>query len=99
MILKIIIIIFVIFVMFHKYWSKKSSSPYDLTMIFGKMRSGKTTLLQKLCLKYRKKGWNVYSNHALFGAKYFDIKDFGKYTKYQETIEIYKQVIEKRLIR
>ena len=78
MILKIIIIIFIIFVIFNNYWSKKCSSPYDMTLIFGKKRSGKTTLLQKLCIKYKNNGWQVYSNFELFGANHFEIEDFGK---------------------
>ena len=34
-------------------------NPYKLYMCFGKKGSGKTTLMTKLCLQYRKKGWNV----------------------------------------
>lgn len=41
--------------------TKKYRSPYKLIMIFGKKRSGKTTLLTKLAIKYHKKGWTVYS--------------------------------------
>lgn len=46
-------------------------------MIWGKKRSGKTTLLQKFAIMYQKKGYTTFSNVELFGCYHFDPKDFG----------------------
>lgn len=57
---------------------KKFKSPFKVITIFGKKRSGKTTLLQKFAIKYQKKGYKVYSNVELFGCYKLDIKQLGK---------------------
>lgn len=54
-------------------------NPYKLYMCFGKKGSGKTTLMTKLCLQYRKKGWNVYCDREIPGAVVFPTDAFGKY--------------------
>lgn len=39
-------------------------NPYKLIFIFGKKGSGKSTLLEKLCYKWYKRGWHIYSTEA-----------------------------------
>lgn len=56
----------------------KYRNPYKLYMVFGKKGSGKTTLMTKLCIKYRKKGWAVYCDRYIPGATHFETDDFGK---------------------
>lgn len=57
---------------------RKFKSPFKVITIFGKKRSGKTTLLQKFAIKYQRKGWKVYSNVELFGCYKLDIRTLGK---------------------
>ena len=56
----------------------KYRNPYKLYMVFGKKGSGKTTLMTKLSIQYRKKGWQVYSDRELPGCYQFKTEDFGK---------------------
>ena len=56
----------------------KYRNPYKLYMVFGKKGSGKTTLMTKLSIQYRKKGWNVYCDRELPGCYRFDTSDFGR---------------------
>lgn len=58
----------------------KYRNPYKLFMVFGKKGSGKTTLMTKLCLQYRKKGWNVYCDREIPGAIQFPTECFGKWS-------------------
>lgn len=61
MIFLILCVCFSLFtVVFHKL-TKKYLNPYKLVFVFGKKGSGKSTLIQKLCNKYYKNGWTVYS--------------------------------------
>lgn len=57
---------------------RKYKSPFKVITIFGKKRSGKTTLLQKFAIKYQRKGYKVYSNVELFGCYKLDVKKLGK---------------------
>lgn len=57
----------------------KYRNPYKLYMCFGKKGSGKTTLMTKLCLQYKKKGWNVFCDREIPGAIVFPTQEFGKY--------------------
>lgn len=57
----------------------KFKNPYKTYMVFGKKGSGKTTLKTKLALRYMKKGYHVYSDTYIPGARQFDIMDYGKY--------------------
>lgn len=59
-----------------KSWQYRN--PYKLYMVFGKKGSGKTTLMNKLAIRYRKRGWKVYSDREVPGCYLFDINDFGK---------------------
>lgn len=52
-------------------------NPYKLYMVFGKKGSGKSTLMVKLAIKYRKKGFNVYCNTLIPGTYYIDTEDIG----------------------
>lgn len=61
------------------YHVVKYRNPYKLYMCFGKKGSGKTTLMTKLCLQYKKKGWNVYCDREIPGAIVFPTNEFGKY--------------------
>ena len=54
-------------------------NPYKLYMVFGNKGSGKTTLMTKLALQYKKKGWNVYCDREIPGCYLFKTEDFGKY--------------------
>lgn len=57
----------------------KYRNPYKLYMCFGKKGSGKTTLMTKLALQYKKKGWTVYCDREIPGAIVFPTESFGKY--------------------
>lgn len=61
------------------YHVLKYRNPYKLYMCFGKKGSGKTTLMTKLCLQYKKKGWKVYCDREIPGAIVFPTDQFGKY--------------------
>ncbi len=63
---------------FFLWMAWKYRNPYKLYMVFGKKGSGKTTLMTKLALRYRKRGWKVYSDREIPGCCLFDIADFGK---------------------
>ena len=64
-------------IVFFAYHFFKYRNPYKLFMVFGKKGSGKTTLMCKMALKYRKKGWHVYSNVHIPGTYHFDTVDIG----------------------
>lgn len=64
--------------LFLTYHVVKYRNPYKLYMVFGKKGSGKTTLMTKLALQYKKKGWSVYADRYIPGCYYFDTADFGK---------------------
>lgn len=74
----IMLTIFGIF-MWLMYHVIKYRNPYKLYMCFGKKGSGKTTLMTKLCLQYKKKGWNVYCDREIPGAIVFPTEQFGRY--------------------
>ncbi len=64
--------------LFIAYHMIKYRNPYQLYMVFGKKGSGKTTLMTKLALKYRKKGWEVFANTEIPGCYLFRIEEFGR---------------------
>lgn len=66
-----------LFVAYHAY---KYRNPYKLYMCFGKKGSGKTTLMCKLAIQYRKKGWSVYCDREVPGAVLINTDDFGRYS-------------------
>lgn len=62
--------------------TKKYVNPYQLYLIFGKKRSGKSTYLTKLAYKYLKRGWNVYTNMEdlmVPGVRFFNIQHLGDF--------------------
>lgn len=78
MVYQVIFLIFAGIMVFFAYTCIRYRNPYKLYMVFGGKGSGKTTLMTKLALRYQKKGWNVYSDREIPGARRFDIKEFGK---------------------
>lgn len=50
---------------------------YKLCMLFGKKGCGKTTTLNKLAIRYLRKGWTVYSTDYIQGTFHLYPKDFG----------------------
>lgn len=65
--------------LFHMF-TKKYLNPFELTMVFGKKGSGKTTFLVKDAYKYLRKGWTVYTTIPVPGCRLFNVSDLGKFT-------------------
>lgn len=59
--LLILLVLFVLFFVFDRL-TYKYISPYNLYLIFGRKGCGKSTMLQKLAVWYRKRGYHVYCN-------------------------------------
>lgn len=59
------------------YYLIKFSNPYQLTILIGRKGSGKTTLLTKFAMKYKKKGWTVYSNFPIPGTYLYNPSQIG----------------------
>lgn len=59
--IKLVLIIFVPVFLFSLY-ARRFRNPYKLTYIFGKKGSGKSTLMVKYLLRYKKMGWNIYTD-------------------------------------
>ena len=74
----IVLYLFLALLIFLIYTAWRYRNPYKLYMVFGKKGSGKTTLMIKLSIRYRKHGWKVYSDREIPGCYLFDIADFGK---------------------
>lgn len=72
-----VFIILFILILILMILSRKYRNPYKLIMVFGKKGSGKSTLLCKLCLKYLKKGWNVYSTEPIPGVYKINPEQIG----------------------
>lgn len=61
-------------------WTRKYSNPFKLYMVFGSKGAGKTTMLFKLSLKYRKKGFKVFcTDPKIPGCYYIPPEDIGFY--------------------
>lgn len=86
---EIIALLLFCFIVYHVV---KYRNPYKLYMVFGKKGSGKTTLMNKLAVKYRKKGWSVYSNSRLPGCYYFPIDEFGKISFPEDSLILIDEV-------
>lgn len=67
----LVLLIFLVLFVFLIYHVWKYRNPYKLIMVFGKKGAGKTTMITKLALKYRKKGRPVYSTVPVPGAYLF----------------------------
>lgn len=59
-------IFFLLIVLFALYFllCAKFSNPYKLTFVFGKKGAGKSCYMVRQMLKYRRKGWTVYTDMA-----------------------------------
>lgn len=55
-------ILFFLFLCFVFYYIRVHSNPYTLTFVFGKKGAGKSCYMVKEMLKYRKRGWNIYTD-------------------------------------
>lgn len=74
------VILAVIVILNVKY--RKYNNPYKLYMIFGKKGSGKTTYLCKIALRYKKKGYTVYTNvqdMCIDGVRIIDPETLGEF--------------------
>lgn len=65
-------------VLFLIVYGMKYRNPYRFYMVFGKKGAGKTTLITKLTLQHKRRGWKVYSTVPVPGALLFDANDIGK---------------------
>lgn len=59
--LKLFLWIFIPIFLFALY-ARRYRNPFKNIFIFGKKGSGKSTLMVKYMLKYKKKGWNIYTD-------------------------------------
>lgn len=65
------------------YLLKKYNNPYKLILLFGKKGSFKSTYMVKQMLKYKKKGWNIYSDIPdllVNGARIIEASDLETFT-------------------
>ena len=77
------IFIFYGFIGLYSFATRKYRNPFKLIMIFGKKGSGKSTLLVKEALKYKKKGYDIWTNMKdlqIDGCHYFDPLCLGQYS-------------------
>lgn len=61
---------------------RKFISPYTLDVYFGKKGCGKSTTLQKLALKYYKKGWHCYCDYGDSFQSFVEEIDASKMYQY-----------------
>lgn len=62
---------------------KRFSNPYKLTFIFGKKGAGKSCYMVRQMLRYRKRGWTVYTDMddiKLDGVRIFNPDDLDSFT-------------------
>lgn len=62
---------------------KKYKNPYKLILLFGKKGSFKSTFMVKQMLKYKRKGWHIYSDIPdllVCGARIINADDLEKFT-------------------
>lgn len=72
-------VIFVCVIVFFAYHIVRYRNPYKLIMVIGKKGSGKTTLMVKLSLKYRRRKRPVYCNAPeIPGTYFFKPEDLGR---------------------
>lgn len=76
------LVIYSILIIFAVTWFFGGNSFYQLIMIFGKKGSGKSSYIAKHALKFRKKGYVVYSNIHLNidGVRFYNPSDIGLYS-------------------
>lgn len=64
------------------FYSKRFSNPHKLIFYLGKKGSGKSTCLIKDMLKFKKKGWNIYTDISdvnIPGVHVINVKDLEKF--------------------
>lgn len=69
-------------VVFLMYFSWKYANPYKTTFIFGKKGAGKSLLLVHYMLKYRKRGWTIYTDMKdirIPGVRIIDSRDLSTF--------------------
>ena len=74
----ILIFVIVPIISFVSY-AKRFNNPYKLVQVIGKKGSGKSTLSAKLSIRYRKRGWNVFSDTPISGCVLYDVNELGVY--------------------
>lgn len=74
-----IILIFIFLFLVFDLSTRKYIPTYTLEVYMGKKGAGKSTFATYLAIKYKKDGWNVYSNFYIPNTYLFDIEDFGTY--------------------
>lgn len=73
----VILLVFLVLVSFVFFMIYKYRNEYKLIMIFGKKGCGKTTTLNKLAIRYLRKGWQVFSTDYIQGTFQIKPEDFG----------------------
>lgn len=79
--IKIFLIVFCAVFVYH-FATRKFLNPFRLYMVFGKKGSGKSTFLVRQAIRYKKRGWTVYTNMRdmhVSGIRYFDEKNLGDF--------------------
>lgn len=76
LIFKIAFALILIALIYH-FATRQYLNPYKLIMVFGKKGCGKSTTIAKLSLRYRKKGWTVYSTEDTPGTYKIDPSQIG----------------------
>lgn len=64
------------------YFSRRYANPFKLIFLFGKKGSGKSCYMVRQMLKYRRKGWHVYTDMEgvlIPGVRFFDSKDLASF--------------------
>lgn len=80
--LKLFLWIFIPILIFCLY-ARKYRNPYKNTFIFGKKGSGKSTLMIKYMLQYKKRGWRIYTDIQdciVPGVRIMSALDLEKFT-------------------
>lgn len=89
-------ILFFVVVLAFVFWCfRHFFSPYKLYMIFGKKGSGKSSYLTKLALRYKKRGWLVYTNMAdmqVPGTRLIDASKLGDYVPEHHSVILLDEV-------
>lgn len=75
----VLLLLFLIFcvALFFLLLIRAYKNEYKLIMLFGKKGCGKTTTLNKIAIKYLKKGWPVFSTDYIQGCYHLNPNDFG----------------------
>ena len=91
------IVILVIFcgILLFSVLTRKYRNKYKMYLVFGKKGSGKSTFLIKQGIKYKKRGYNVYTNMVeccVDGFRLIDINDLGEFVPEENSILLVDEV-------